>query len=83
MDDFSLSDFAKVSCITFKPKSDIDWLTECGLDPEEVTHVFRDGVERQNTCTVIQVHSHPGGPGTWDRGSSVVILEFVAIFETV
>lgn len=57
MDDFSLSDFAKVSCITFKPKSDIDWLTECGLDPEEVTHVFRDGVERQNTCTVIQVHS--------------------------
>lgn len=42
-----------------------------------------DTVEGQNTCTVIQVHSHPGGPGTRDRGSSVVIPEVVAIFETV
>lgn len=58
-------------------------LSERRHDFVEEFYGIGDTVEGQNTCTVIQVHSHPGGPGTWDRGSNVVILEFVAIFETV
>ncbi|KAF7642217.1 hypothetical protein LDENG_00262380 [Lucifuga dentata] len=37
-----------------KIKSSIEWLSECGLDSVEESHVFRDAVEGQNTCTGIQ-----------------------------
>ncbi|KAI3374627.1 hypothetical protein L3Q82_021202, partial [Scortum barcoo] len=37
-----------------KPKSSIERLSERGLDSVEESHGFRDAVEGQNTCSVIQ-----------------------------
>ncbi|KAI3353763.1 hypothetical protein L3Q82_004842 [Scortum barcoo] len=47
-----------------KTKSSIERLSERGLDSVEESHGFRDAVEGQNTCSVIQVHSDSGGPRT-------------------
>ena len=60
----------ELSCgsITYK-KSSIEWLSECGLDSVEESHGFRDAVETQNTCTVIQVHSYSGGLRARDRST--------------
>ncbi|KAI3374170.1 hypothetical protein L3Q82_006029 [Scortum barcoo] len=42
------------SIIAPKPKSSIERLSERGLDSVEESHGFRDAVEGQNTCSVIQ-----------------------------
>ena len=38
-----------------KKESSIERLSECGVDSVEESHGFRDAVEGQNACTVIQV----------------------------
>uniref|UniRef100_A0A3Q3NJD9 SH3 domain-containing protein n=1 Tax=Labrus bergylta TaxID=56723 RepID=A0A3Q3NJD9_9LABR len=48
-------------------ESGVERLSEPGLDSVEESHGFRDAVEGQNTCAVIQVHSYSGGFRARDR----------------
>ncbi|PWA16160.1 hypothetical protein CCH79_00020858 [Gambusia affinis] len=52
--------FIEVVSITIKPNSSMQRLSEAGLDSVEESHGFRDAVERQNTRSVIHVHSYSG-----------------------
>ena len=63
INDVCLSEFTELSRVfnIIKPKSSTERLSECGLDSVEESHGFRDAVEGQNTCCVIQVHSNSGG----------------------
>lgn len=57
MNEFSLFQFdelSNISIIIVKPKSSKKRLSECGLNSVEHSHGFRDFIERQNTCSVIQ-----------------------------
>ena len=59
------------------PQSSMERLSEGGLDSVEESHGFRDAVEGQNTCSVIQVHSYSGGPRAWEGSDDVVMSELI------
>ncbi|TNN59262.1 hypothetical protein EYF80_030547 [Liparis tanakae] len=55
-----------------KTESSVERLSECGLDSVDESHGFRDAVEGQSTCSVVQVDSDDGGLRTRDESLSVV-----------
>lgn len=64
----------KIVAVTVNLKPSVKGLNECGVDSVEKSHGFRDAVEGQHSCPVIQIHSYSGGARLYRELSFLVVV---------